>query len=90
MVARPHTALWTVSRTSSFRDAVLLAADLGEDADTTAVAGQITGAVYGASGIPADWLGKLAWRSVSSAWLRRCSNPSSKSEPRQPLERCRS
>ncbi len=37
--------------------------DRGEDADTTAaVAGQIAGAVYGASGIPTDWLGKLAWR----------------------------
>ncbi len=58
-----HAALWAVSRTSNFRDAVLLAANLGQDADTTAaVAGQIAGALYGASAIPADWLEKLAWR----------------------------
>jgi hypothetical protein len=44
---------------------VLLAANLGEDADNTAaLAGQIAGAVYGASGIPADWLGKLAGREL--------------------------
>ena len=63
VVASLHAALWAVSRTSSFRDAVLLAANLGEDADTTAaVAGQIAGALYGAKAIPAEWLGKLAWR----------------------------
>jgi ADP-ribosyl-[dinitrogen reductase] hydrolase len=58
-----HAALWSVSRTSSFRDAVLLAANLGEDADTTAaVAGQIAGAAYGVTGIPEEWLARLAWR----------------------------
>jgi ADP-ribosyl-[dinitrogen reductase] hydrolase len=63
VVASLHAALWAVSRTSSFRDAVLLAANLGEDADTTAaVAGQIAGVLYGASAIPAEWLGHLAWR----------------------------
>ena len=37
--------------------------NLGEDADTTgAVYGQIAGAAYGLSGIPATWLDKLAWR----------------------------
>lgn len=63
VVACLHAALWAVSRTSSFRDAVLLAANLGEDADTTAaVAGQIAGALYGLSGIPDEWLARLAWR----------------------------
>jgi ADP-ribosyl-[dinitrogen reductase] hydrolase len=58
-----NAALWAVERTTSFRSAVLLAADLGQDADTTtAVAGQLAGALYGASGIPVDWLTKLAWR----------------------------
>lgn len=62
VVASLHAALWAVSRTSTFRGAVLLAANLGEDADTTAaVAGQIAGAVYGASAIPKDWLKQLAW-----------------------------
>lgn len=63
VVASLHAALWAVSRTSTFRGAVLLAANLGEDADTTAaIAGQVAGALYGASGIPAEWLGRMAWR----------------------------
>lgn len=63
VVASLHAALWAVSRTTTFRDAVLLAANLGEDADTTAaVAGQIAGALYGASAIPEEWLARLAWR----------------------------
>jgi ADP-ribosyl-[dinitrogen reductase] hydrolase len=63
VTASLHAALWAISRTSSFRDAVLLAANLGEDADTTAaVAGQIAGAIYGVSGIPAEWLDRLVWR----------------------------
>lgn len=58
-----QAAIWAVNRTTSFRSAVLLAANLGDDADTTAaVAGQFAGAIYGRSGIPAGWLEKLAWR----------------------------
>ncbi len=38
-----------------------MAANLGDDADTTAaVCGQIAGACYGASGIPDRWLERLA------------------------------
>lgn len=56
-------ALWAVANTGDFRSAVLTAANLGDDADTTAaVAGQLAGALYGASGIPAEWLDRLAWR----------------------------
>jgi ADP-ribosyl-[dinitrogen reductase] hydrolase len=58
-----EAALWAVSRTTSFRSAIQLAANLGEDADTTAaVAGQLAGALYGLSGIPEEWLSHLAWR----------------------------
>lgn len=58
-----QAAVWAVSRTTDFRAAVLLAANLGEDADTTAaIAGQLAGAIYGAAGIPAGWLAALAWR----------------------------
>ncbi len=58
-----EAALWCFSETSSFRDAVLLAANLGEDADTTAaVCGQLAGAFYGASGIPGAWLEQLVMR----------------------------
>ncbi|TCZ54239.1 ADP-ribosylglycohydrolase family protein [Roseicella aquatilis] len=56
-------ARWAVASTGSFREAVLAAANLGEDADTTAaVAGQIAGALYGCAGIPAGWLERLLWR----------------------------
>ena len=58
-----EAALWAVGTTDNFRDAVLTAANLGDDADSVAaVAGQLAGALYGESGIPAEWLAKLAWR----------------------------
>ena len=51
-------------RTRNFPDTILKAANLGEDADTTAaVCGQIAGAYYGESGIPSHWLERLALRS---------------------------
>ena len=53
---------------SGLWDRSLLAANLGDDADTTAaVAGQLAGALYGSSDIPSDWLAKLAWRTKIEA-----------------------
>ena len=58
-----EASLWAVGRTSTFERAVLLAANLGQDADTTAaITGQLAGALGAASAIPAAWLNKLAWR----------------------------
>lgn len=55
-----HAAMWCFKNTDNFRDAILLATNLGEDADTVAaVTGQIAGAFYGISGIPIMWLDKL-------------------------------
>ena len=55
-----EAALWCFWTTDTFEDAILAAANLGDDADTTAaVCGQIAGAYYGESGIPSDWLDKL-------------------------------
>ena len=57
-----EASLWSVGTSSSFAEAVLRAANLGEDADTTAaIAGQLAGALHGASSIPADWRARLAW-----------------------------
>jgi ADP-ribosyl-[dinitrogen reductase] hydrolase len=57
-----EASLWSVGRTGNFEEAVLLAANLGEDADTTAaITGQLAGALYGAAGIPQRWLDRLAW-----------------------------
>jgi hypothetical protein len=58
-----EAALWAFHRSNSFREGVLLAVNLGDDADTAgAVYGQLAGAYYGASGIPSAWLAKLALR----------------------------
>ena len=59
-----EAAMWCFVRSHSFAEAVLTAANLGDDADTTAaVCGQVAGAYYGVAGIPAAWLERLALRS---------------------------
>lgn len=58
-----EAALWCVDRAGGFSEAVLLAANLADDADTVAaVTGQIAGALWGSHAIPAHWLDRLAWR----------------------------
>jgi len=57
-----EAALWSVARSATFEDAILLAANLGHDADTVAaVTGQLAGAIWGASAIPQRWRDRLAW-----------------------------
>ena len=56
-----EAALWAFHDATDFRQAVLRAVNLGDDADTTgAVCGQLAGAFWGESGIPAKWLKGLA------------------------------
>ncbi len=56
-----EAALWAFHHSSSFREGCLLAANLGDDADTTAaIFGQLAGAYYGEGGIPIEWRSKLA------------------------------
>ena len=58
-----EAALWSIDGARSFADALIAAVNLGDDADTVgAVTGQLAGALWGASRIPAAWLEKLAWR----------------------------
>jgi ADP-ribosyl-[dinitrogen reductase] hydrolase len=60
-----EAALWCFWTTDTFKDAILKAANLGDDADTTAaVCGQIAGAYYGCSGIPTAWEEQLAMREL--------------------------
>lgn len=55
-----EAAIWCFYHTDSFEEAILTAANLGDDADTTAaICGQLAGAYYGKSGIPQKWLDKL-------------------------------
>lgn len=58
-----EAAMWCFVHTQTFSEAILMAANLGDDADTTAaVCGQVAGAYYGSQQIPAPWLEKLALR----------------------------
>ncbi|MBT9267874.1 ADP-ribosylglycohydrolase family protein [Pseudomonas sp. MG-9] len=55
-----EAALWCFHHTDSFAAAILQAANLGDDADTTAaIVGQLAGAYYGVRAIPAHWLEML-------------------------------
>jgi ADP-ribosyl-[dinitrogen reductase] hydrolase len=54
---------------SSFQDGCLKAANLGNDADTTAAFyEQLAGAFYGESDIPAGWQTKLALRELIESY----------------------
>ena len=58
-----EAAIWAVAGADDLRDAVLRAANLGDDADTTAaIAGQLAGARWGRSDIPTAWLDRLVLR----------------------------
>ena len=58
-----EAALWCFANTGSFEAAVLAAANLGDDADTTAaIVGQIAGAHYGVGAMPARWREQLVMR----------------------------
>ncbi len=55
-----EAALWAFWHTADFREAILMAVNLGGDADTAAaVCGQLAGAYYGYDAIPAHWLSAL-------------------------------
>ena len=61
VVACLEAAAYCFATTTTFSDAVLMAANLGDDADTTAaVTGQLAGAFYGVGAIPSAWLAQLA------------------------------
>ncbi len=61
VVASLEAALWAFDRASSFREAILMAVNLGDDADTTgAICGQLAGAFYGAEGLPKRWCSLLS------------------------------
>lgn len=56
-----EAALWAFHHSDSFEQGALMAVNLGDDADTTgAIFGQLAGAFYGESGIPAAWREQLA------------------------------
>lgn len=74
-----EAAYWCVLTSSSYREAVLKAVNLGEDTDTTAcVTGGLAGYIYGVEGIPPQWLNMLRGQEILAppyerfvAWLLR-------------------
>jgi ADP-ribosylglycohydrolase len=71
VVACLEAALWAFHDATDFRQAVLRAVNLGDDADTTgAVAGQLAGAFWGESGIPQEWRTDLRGREMIERALR--------------------
>ena len=55
-----EASLWCLARTSSYKEAVLKAINLGDDTDTTgAVTGGLAGIIYGYEAIPKDWIDQL-------------------------------
>jgi hypothetical protein len=71
-----EAALWAVAGAGDVRDAVLRAANLGDDADTTAaIAGQLAGARWGERGIPLVWLARLRHALPHRVARPPCSGP---------------
>jgi ADP-ribosyl-[dinitrogen reductase] hydrolase len=71
-----EAALWCFWHTDNFEAAVLKAANLGDDADTTAaVCGQVAGAFYGEAGIPSPWLDRLVMREMIAELADRLRKP---------------
>jgi ADP-ribosyl-[dinitrogen reductase] hydrolase len=66
-----EAALWAFHGAADFREAVLRAVNLGDDADTTgAVCGQLAGAHWGEPSIPAAWRDSLAGRELIEGALQ--------------------
>lgn len=74
-IASLEAALWCFANNCDFESTILAAANLGNDADTTAaIAGQLAGAYYGVRQIPSGWMAQLHMRdeieSMASALFR--------------------
>ena len=67
-----EAALWCLLNTSSYKECVLVAVNLGDDTDTTAaIAGGLAGIYYGYDAIPEKWKADIIRRS----WIEEmCSN----------------
>ncbi|MFD2372114.1 ADP-ribosylglycohydrolase family protein [Brevibacillus sp. GCM10020057] len=67
-----EAALWAFYHGKTFEEGVLLAVNLGDDADTTgAVYGQLAGAHYGLESIPSDWVELLAMKELIFDYAKR-------------------
>ncbi len=64
-----ESALWCFMQADNFEEAILMAANIGNDADTTAaICGQIAGAYYGFSQIPEKWRSSITMSEEIQTW----------------------
>ena len=76
-----EAALWAFHDAADFREAVLRAVNLGDDADTTgAVCGQLAGACWGLAGIPMRWQREVARGDMLMAVAEQLSSASDNPE----------
>jgi ADP-ribosyl-[dinitrogen reductase] hydrolase len=76
-----EAALWAFHDATDFREAVLRAVNLGDDADTTgAVCGQLAGAYWGETGIPQEWRDSLARKDMIEQAIDGLLEPSASNE----------
>ena len=73
VVSTLEAAVWSLLNTGSYRDCLIKAVNLGDDADSVgAVAGGLAGLLYGYDQIPPEWLQELQRRE----WIeKRCTRP---------------
>ncbi len=84
-VASLEAALWCFHHSTDYASAVLSAANLGDDADTTAaIAGQLAGAYYGIGSIPNAWLSRLHMCETIQEYAERLAAASNSLESKPP------
>ena len=65
-----EAAVWSLSNTSCFRDALIKVVNLGDDTDTVgAVTGGLAGIIYGYESIPKEWLEVLRRKDLIDMYL---------------------
>lgn len=70
-----EASIWCLLNSSNYKDAVLLAVNLGGDTDTTAaVTGGLAGIYYGYDSIPKDWVNQLVRKEDISNLADRLNN----------------
>ncbi len=69
-----EAAIWCLKTTSSYKECVLRAVNLGDDTDTVAaIAGGLAGALYGYNSIPKEWRDTLIKREYIEEMCERAS-----------------
>jgi ADP-ribosylglycohydrolase len=67
-----EAVLWAFWKSNTFEEGCLLAANLGDDADTTAaIFGALAGAFYGEGGVPVAWRQRLAKSDLIASFAER-------------------